>query len=304
MFKMAGATESEDFVDESMKMDSSSVHCEELHSTGHDSHELGMRTCHSPKFVFTGPSRPSLRQCGGSEQKAPARASLTRQRALVQRVRPRARVQRVQLPGRSERYRLEGRKAESAEKAAGHVEATFLRRGRALKARRSPNGGHEWPDLCISSCIEGLDGAPALNLGWGACDPMRHHAVSRLELQCMDLGQADRQPLALIPQWHSFKTAGVGKVLYAFGPPTLFTGAEKCVQRCPAHVGSALAPARVYLTGLQLGDAVALRLRAWSREETSWSSFGTVLVILLNGSRVRSEHDDLLSNLRATAHPT
>ncbi|CAJ1429500.1 unnamed protein product, partial [Effrenium voratum] len=183
---------------------------------------------------------------------------------------------------------------------------------KSLLSRRSPvkvtrrMGKHEWPDLCLASCVEGLDGQPAFHLGWGASDLPRHIAVGRLELQCVPLGQAE-VGLAMheLRQWHTLQSSGI-KVLYATGPSTLFARAERCVQRFAAHVGNAQTPARVYLTGMAAGDAVALRLRAWLRSENSWSAFGSVLVLVLPCAEPQVETGGcqrLLASLRATAHP-
>lgn len=195
------------------------------------------------------------------------------------------------------------RKRHTGKAVKGRFEKTWRRTQAKLAQRHGKT--FEWPDLCILSCIEGLDGAPAFNLGWGASDLARHHAISRLELQCMPLGPADVAVAFSELSWHSLCSAGVGQVLYAIGPPTLFASVEKCVQRFPAHVGHAQAPARVYLTGLSLGDSVALRLRAWQRQEKTWSAFGNVLVIVLPSDTGPEgvEASQLLSSIRATAHP-
>lgn len=191
------------------------------------------------------------------------------------------------------------RKRHHGKAVKGRFEKTWRRTQAKLAQRHGKT--FEWPDLCISSCIEGLDGAPAFNLAWGASDLTRHHAISRLELQCMPLAAHDVTVAFSDLSWQSLCSAGVGQVLYAIGPPTLFASVEKCVQRFPAHVGHAQAPARVYLTGLAAGHSVALRLRAWQRQEKSWSAFGNVLVIVLPSDNEGAgvEVSQLLSSIRA-----
>ncbi|CAL1161404.1 unnamed protein product [Cladocopium goreaui] len=149
------------------------------------------------------------------------------------------------------------RKRHHGKAVKGRFEKTWQRTQAKLAQRHGKT--FEWPDLCISSCIEGLDGAPAFNLAWGASDLTRHHAISRqpdlivfppdrdvgLELQCMPLAAHD-VTVAADPSrgqnigleafsdlsWQSLCSAGVGQVLYAIGPPTLFASVEKCVTWC------------------------------------------------------------------------
>ncbi|CAE7580696.1 unnamed protein product [Symbiodinium sp. CCMP2456] len=189
----------------------------------------------------------------------------------------------------------------------------------ASKVMKQPFRRPEWPDLGIVSCAPGVDGHPAFCLCWGACDPSRHSSVARLELQCIPL---DKDEVAVakydLGPWDAVETcSGSGKegrlwrmsFVYAGGPSTILAKTERCVQRFPAHVGNGKQPARVYFTGPRQGDALALRLRAWSRKEGAWTPFGSVLVVALadlggdGNLQGVTTSPQLLANIRATAHP-
>lgn len=189
----------------------------------------------------------------------------------------------------------------------------------ASKVMKQPFRRPEWPDLGIVSCAPGVDGHPAFCLCWGACDPSRHSSVARLELQCIPL---DKDEVAVakydLGPWDAVETcSGSGKegrlwrmsFVYAGGPSTILAKTERCVQRFPAHVGNGKQPARVYFTGPRQGDALALRLRAWSRKEGVWTPFGSVLVVALadlsgdGNLQGVTTSPQLLANIRATAHP-
>ncbi|CAE7363591.1 unnamed protein product [Symbiodinium sp. CCMP2592] len=189
----------------------------------------------------------------------------------------------------------------------------------ASKVMKPPFRRPEWPDLGIVSCAPGVDGHPAFCLCWGACDPSRHASVARLELQCIPL---DKDEVAVakhdLGPWDAVETcSGSGKegrlwrmsFVYASGPSTILAKTERCVQRFPAHVGNGKQPARVYFTGPRQGDALALRLRAWSRKEAAWTPFGSVLVVALadlsgdGNLHGITTSPQLLANIRATAHP-
>jgi len=166
----------------------------------------------------------------------------------------------------------------------------------------------KWPELGAIKCSPGESGVPELLLGWGMSDNGRHHNVVRLELEMTPLCQEDvTAVLKDLGSWSctDFPRAETGiKVLSATSSAAqshISTKIQRKVKRLPAHLGSALLPAKVRIAGICPGTAMALRLRPWQRRESSWGDPGSVMLVMMPMGKTHLGRSDLLKTSEAIA---